>query len=98
MVKGLFFATNRVSHQLLFGAKVGKNAAHSAIKNVNQPIEKRFVKSERPSIADRGSQDAPQNVSPSLIAWLDTIGDRKAQSPDVIGDHPESHVSGELGV
>src|ERR1035437_1604656 len=50
------------------------------------------MKSEDPTVTDSTSKDAPQNISPVLVRRLDSVGDRKTQAANVVGDNAEGNV------
>jgi hypothetical protein len=79
-----------------FFTNLGKNIAHRPGKICHQLMKERLPTTERPAVANRAPEDAPQDIVAVGVARLDAIGDRKAESTNVIGDDTKGHVGGLL--
>ena len=66
-VKRLFLAANRFFNRLLPCAEFGKDVAHRLCDNIDKFEKERLVKTERAAVADRATQNAPQNVAAALV-------------------------------
>src|SRR5438046_5459391 len=71
---------------------LGEDVAHRSCDNVDKLEKEWFLESERAAIADRSPQNTAQNVATALIGRNDSVGDRKAQRADVIGDDAKRDV------
>src|SRR6266487_1664378 len=75
LVKRFFFGTNCFFDCLLFRADFGEGVAHRLSENIDELVEKRFVKTERATITNRSTQDATQDVAPSIVWRDDSVPD-----------------------
>src|SRR5207245_1878999 len=64
--------------------------------NIHQFEEERLVETEIATVPDGASQDSAQDVAAAFVRRSDTVGNREAQTPDVIGDYAEGNITGIL--
>ena len=76
----------------LLRADLGKTVAHRASNDIDELEEKRFVKTERATVANGAAQDAAQDIAAAFVARLNAVGNREAQRADVIGDDAKRDV------
>src|SRR5438132_4790772 len=91
-VECFLFATNCFFDLRVFRADFGKNVAHCLRDDIDKFEEEWFVKAERATVADRATQNAPQNITTALVRRDDSICDREAQRANVIGDYAKRDV------
>ena len=77
---------------LLLRANLWEDCAHSASDDIDEFEEKRFVKTERATVANSATENAAQNVTAIRVARLDAVSDGKTQRSDVVGDDAKRDV------
>ena len=91
-IKRLLLDTNRLLHLLLAHADFRENLAHCLREHVRELMKERLVKAKRAAVTHGAAQDATKDISPSFVGRLNPVGDREAQSADVVGDDAEGYI------
>ena len=92
LVEVLFLSSQRCDDGFLPFAQLGKYPAEVASYHVHELVEEWFVKSEIAPISNRPAKDTTQDVAATFVGWRNAIGNRKAETTDVVGDDAEGDV------
>src|SRR5260221_1494416 len=92
LIKRFFLGADDVLDMLFPSPDFGEDVAHGVGEDVHEFVEEWFMEAEGAAVADSATQDAAQNIVAVSVARLNTVGDRKAQRSDMVGDDAESDV------
>ncbi len=91
--EGELLVSNQIDHPLRAGPKLGKGLAETFDHRRNQVAEEGFAHAEGLVTVTRGpSQDAAEDVRPTLVSRGGAVGDGHGEAADVVGDHPVGDV------
>src|ERR1700722_16467908 len=84
-IESFLFATDNVLNVIFFSADFRENVAERVSDDIDEFVKKRFVETERPSVADSAAENSAQNVIAVGVSGKNSVRDGKTECANMIG-------------